>query len=361
MYEQGRRFGVEVGGVRGLQEQLKSYLTAMNALMLVNDEDAYFTRIKNKEKMQVDGQADEIVYDERGVPVMPENNVIIVTGIDIKKEYEISHARLRLCRVCEEDSYANGPQPTPEEVIFLLTRASQFTWAIRLAKLFEESLEPIFRGLTLKCVVLRSQRHSARVGETGKQGDVEIPSEDEEKLWLLLAHNHDGETVSSDKSPIDLAWDLLKRLLLDEENDSNRWATDLHKTVTKTVMEHGLVVPCWLQMSFQKRDPCQFLRLLIEHGHLLMASTMVVNWFNALMGKGGHQAFGIETTLLTPNLRPMTIYFPHHFMAALVEQLEDAGDVQPEYKKIAQNVTKSRESYLKMLVQVSKKVFEGSA
>ena len=50
MYECGRRLGVEVSGLKGIQRQAKCYLAALNALRLVDPNYAWIVQPAQKDK-----------------------------------------------------------------------------------------------------------------------------------------------------------------------------------------------------------------------------------------------------------------------------------------------------------------------
>ena len=69
---------------------------------------------------------------------------------DIRKEYVLIHAHLKLLKNSPQMSQLTRPSLRPDETVGLLTNAGMFDLAIELCQIFSLPMTPVFEGLLLK-------------------------------------------------------------------------------------------------------------------------------------------------------------------------------------------------------------------
>ncbi|XP_071956032.1 nuclear pore complex protein Nup160-like [Antedon mediterranea] len=268
MYEYGMRLGQEVIGEKALQQQAKCYLAAMNSLRLVDTDYAWIVKpvciepnrqdmIGASPKRNSDGE-DKITQGKRQVEVIELDQ--------IEKEYLLVTARLQYIKHSTDPASATGPTLSAHETVSLLVSVGLFDVAVTVCQTFKLSLQSILEGLTLRCVRL------------SLSGDVEPYS------WEWLSANEVTHLqTTKDQSPADLAWRMLRSYLekFDQVGDHRHYRWVVHK-----LLSLGYHIPNWLFNSYKSLDTAEFLHLLISFDKLLAACLLVIEYIDAVLGKG---------------------------------------------------------------------------
>lgn len=291
MYEYGIRMGSECGGLKGLQQQVKCYLAAMNSLELVDPnyqwlvtpvhadnarETVTHTQPGASPKRSSDGE--ELIRPHLGI----KPQVALIELKDIRLEYELILARLQLIWKDLDPSIAQGPCPTPEEMVTHLSKAGLFNKAIRICKAFSVPMQPVIETLVNKCV------HLARATSR----DTPVTFEE----WDWLSDNEiSGQQSSQDNSVCDHAWLLLRSYI---EQHEPKGQTVLLKCAAVRMLSLGFRLPHWLLASYKARDVASLLRIYLRFGLLEDAALLTLEYIDGVLGHG-KEYFGLETSLAT--------------------------------------------------------------
>ena len=133
--------------VHALQEEVNAYLSAINALKLVNPEDAWLLNSKppSKKIHFKFEQPTQIVQQKK-----PEKKISI---LDLEKNYLLCLSILKLHYIQHPNVDQIGPRLSAKEYFNLLVRNQLFNLAFSLAKIFEFDLSPVFEEITRKCLL----------------------------------------------------------------------------------------------------------------------------------------------------------------------------------------------------------------
>uniref|UniRef100_A0AAQ5XDD7 Nucleoporin 160 n=1 Tax=Amphiprion ocellaris TaxID=80972 RepID=A0AAQ5XDD7_AMPOC len=275
MFEFGMRLGREVRTRVGLQKQVNCYLAALTCLRLIRPEYAWI----------VQPAAGATVYERPGAS--PKRNsdgefssepgqrqVDILELDDLEKQYILSRCRLTLVQHHPPSAAIAGSSSAPE-LVSLLVQVGLFDSALSLSRTFSLNLTPVFEGLTFKCVKLQFG------GE-----------ESQNEAWSWLAANQLTVVNTKESSATDEAWRLLASYL-DRYPSANG---QHHRYVINKLLSHGVPLPDWLVKSYKRVDAPSLLRLLLNFDLLDAAAELVLEYVDAVLGRG-HQYFGIEKPL----------------------------------------------------------------
>ncbi len=250
MYECGMRLGTEVFTAEGLQKQAKCYLACLNCLKLVNEKYSWIVKpvphsTYVPQSQRGEGPASRLppgtspkrsaegeFLDEEEAP-RPKMEVLEIC--DIKREFELVGARLKLARR-SSSSLVAGPGLSPSETMSLLVAANLYEDAVRVSKLFDLDASLILEGLTSKCVRL------SRAGATER-----------DSAWEWLAESEtSGADIRGSGLASEAAWTLLKDVLLRTEKDRQ---SRCHRAVVVRLFSLGADIPAWLNASYKKVYP----------------------------------------------------------------------------------------------------------
>ena len=164
----------------------------------------------------------------RIVPTTTSKSVVeIVTIEDIRRKFAISSAHLSLCRAMP--SYTNMLHLGAADTVSVLVNAGLIDVALSLSLLFSLSLEPVFDGLTDKCI-----RLSAGEDPTS----VHLYCEE------FIAGNHTNASASEE------AWLFLRSLLIRHDNHTTNFS--LTTRVAQRILSQSphSELPLWLVQLF---------------------------------------------------------------------------------------------------------------
>lgn len=251
------------------------------------------------------GEEGDILYP--GHFARPRRKVTVLEIKDLEGEYLLVLARLQLIKMDADPTRATGPQLSPQESVALLTQAGLFDNAFTVAFHFNLPKETIFEGLASRCVKLSTQGH----GLTRKT---------EEDAWDWLLSNDLGEAqVSSYKSVVDQAWQLLK-LYLDKLGPRDGHV--YYRCVTSKLLSAGATLPTWLVNDYKRFNASELLRMYINYDLLLEAVMFAVEYIQAVLGNG-KEYFGMTDALHGTS---PSVWLPYVSLDQLLALLKD---VQP--------------------------------
>ncbi|KTG36483.1 hypothetical protein cypCar_00043548, partial [Cyprinus carpio] len=188
---------------------------------------------------------------------------------DLEKEYVLARSRLTLAQQ-DPPSAAIAGGASSQEMVALLVQTGLFDTALTLCQTFNLSLTPVFEGLTFKCIKLQYK------------GD-----QDQTEVWNWLAANQLPTVI--------------------------------------TTKESRMIV-----FLFQEIDAASLLRLYLNYDQLESAAELVLEYVDALLGKG-HQYFGIERPL---SATASLVWLPYTSIDQLLRNLSASQINEKMYKNL---------------------------
>uniref|UniRef100_A0A7N8Y798 Nucleoporin 160 n=1 Tax=Mastacembelus armatus TaxID=205130 RepID=A0A7N8Y798_9TELE len=327
MFEFGMRLGREVRTRLGLQKQANCYLAALNCLRLIRPEYAWIVQPASGAVYERPGASPKRNADGEFSSEPVKHQVDILELKDLEKEYILSRSRLTLAQH-HPPSAAVAGSASAVEMVALLVQTGLFDSALSLCQTFKLNLTPVFEGLAFKCIKLQ-------LG-----GD-----EAQNEAWSWLAANQlSSITNTKESSATDEAWRLLASYL-DRYPSSNGHH---HRCVINKLLSHGVPLPDWLVRSYKVVDAASLLRLYLNFDLLDAAAELVLEYMDALLGRG-HQYFGIERPLSATSSSAWLPYTSiDQLLQALSETQTNSGvynkvrDKLDDYHKLVDKTTKRR-------------------
>ncbi|XP_009996786.1 PREDICTED: LOW QUALITY PROTEIN: nuclear pore complex protein Nup160, partial [Chaetura pelagica] len=300
MFEYGMRLGREVRTLRGLQKQGNCFLAAINCLRLIRPQYAWIVQPVSGAVYERPGASPKRSHDGECTAVPTTRQIEILELEDLERESVLARIRLTLVQH-DLSTAAVAGNSTPEETLALLIRAGLFDTAVTLCQTFKLSLTPIFEGLTFKCIKLQ-------LGGEAVQAEA----------WDWLAANQLSTLVTTkESSATDEAWRLLSAYLEHHPSQNSLY----HRCVINKLLAHGIPLPNWLINSYKKVDAAELLRLYLNYDLLEEAVELVLEYVDAVLGKG-HQYFGIEFPLSAT--APM-VWLPYTAIDQLLRALQESS------------------------------------
>uniref|UniRef100_A0A8C3XK86 Nucleoporin 160 n=1 Tax=Chelydra serpentina TaxID=8475 RepID=A0A8C3XK86_CHESE len=295
MFEYGMRLGREVRTLRGLQKQGNCYLAAINCLRLIRPEYAWIVQPASGAVYERPGASPKRSHDGECTAV-PTRQIEILELEDLEKECMLARIRLTLAQH-DPSTAAVAGSSSPEEMVALLVQAGLFDTAVSLCQTFKLPLTPVFEGLAFKCIKLQFGGEVAQA-----------------EAWDWLAANQLSSVITTkESSATDEAWRLLSSYLDRYKSQNHLY----HHSVINKLLSHGVPLPNWLINSYKKVDAAELLRLYLNYALLEEAVDLVLEYVDALLGKG-HEHFGIEHPLSA--IAPM-VWLPYSAIDQLLQAL----------------------------------------
>ncbi|XP_030417818.1 nuclear pore complex protein Nup160 isoform X1 [Gopherus evgoodei] len=296
MFEYGMRLGREVRTLRGLQKQGNCYLAAINCLRLIRPEYAWIVQPASGAVYERPGASPKRSHDGECPAVPTARQIEILELEDLEKECMLAHIRLTLAQH-DPSTAAVAGSSSPEEMVTLLVQAGLFDTAVSLCQTFKLPLTPVFEGLAFKCIKLQFGGEAAQA-----------------EAWDWLAANQLSSVITTkESSATDEAWRLLASYLDRYKSQNHLY----HHCVINKLLSHGVPLPNWLINSYKKVDAAELLRLYLNYALLEEAVDLVLEYMDALLGKG-HEHFGIERPLSA--IAPM-VWLPYSAIDQLLQAL----------------------------------------
>ncbi|KAJ9580150.1 hypothetical protein L9F63_004167, partial [Diploptera punctata] len=165
MYEQGMRLSQETtSGADSLQRQAKCYLACLNTLRLVDPKYAWI--VKPVPHTDIDKEEDDLPAGmspkrhsdgEQVFQHTLKRQVQVLEIPDIRKEYELVNARLRLMKHSPDLYSTVGARLSAGELVAILTSVGMYQVALKLCHMFSLPQEGVFEGLAAACVKLMTE------------------------------------------------------------------------------------------------------------------------------------------------------------------------------------------------------------
>ncbi|XP_049929502.1 nuclear pore complex protein Nup160 [Epinephelus moara] len=326
MFEFGMRLGREVRTRLGLQKQVNCYLAALNCLRLIRPEYAWIVQPASGAVYERPGASPKRNADGEFSSEPVKHQVDILELKDLEKEYILSRSRLTLAQH-HPPSAAIAGSASAVEMVALLVQTGLFDSALSVCQTFKLNLTPIFEGLTFKCIKLQFG------GE-----------ESHNEAWSWLAANQLSSVVNTkESSATDEAWRLLASYL-DRYPSANG---QHHRCVINKLLSHGVPLPDWLIKSYKGVDAASLLRLYLNYDLLDAAAELVLEYVDALLGRG-HQYFGIERPLSATS---SSVWLPYTSIDQLLQTLNETQTNSSIYNKVRDKL----DDYHKLVEQTTKR------
>ncbi|MBN3303741.1 NU160 protein, partial [Amia calva] len=275
MFEYGMRLGREVRTRHGLQKQVNCYLAAMNCLRLIRPDYAWIVQPASGGVYERPGTSPKRSHDGESAAGPVSRQIEILELKDLEKEYTLARSRLTLAQH-DPAAAAIAGSASAVEMVALLVQAGLYDSALSLCQTFQLLLNSVFEGLAFKCIKLQYN------GEAGQN-----------EAWNWLAANQLSSVITTKEySATDEAWRLLSSYLDSYPSQNAQY----HRCVINKLLSHGVPLPDWLVNGYKAVDAAGLLRLYLNFDLLEPAVELVLEYVDALLGKG-HQYFGIERPL----------------------------------------------------------------
>ncbi|MBN3325015.1 NU160 protein, partial [Atractosteus spatula] len=270
MFEYGMRLGREVRTRHGLQKQVNCYLAAMNCLRLIRPEYAWIVQPVSGGVYERPGASPKRSHDGECAAGPVSRHIDILELKDLQKEYILARNRLTLAQH-DPSSAAIAGSASAVEMVTLLVQAGLFDAALSLCQTFQLPLTPVFEGLAFKCIKLQ-------YGGEAHQNEA----------WNWLAANQLSSVITTKESRPGLP-----------EDEAGPYVASYPSDGSVTYGGKCSVPAVALSAVFslvQVVDAAGLLRLYLNYDLLEAAGELVLEYVDALLGKG-HQYFGFEKPL----------------------------------------------------------------
>lgn len=328
MYECAWRLSAEGVGEEGLKQQLKCYLACINCLKLLPKDAAWILKpnpvLPSGETENRGGKrcsAGERVSRSSSKCRRRGGAVVQVLELQhINKEYQLVHALLTLAAASPGTHCSTGLANDASSTIALLCHGRLYREASRLCRLFDVSEGPVVQSLAAACVLADS-------------------SSDRQQHMAWLKHNGVSNTTSG-------WWDLLRELVCAEPGKSS----DLHRTVTTSLLDRGHQLPPWLLDSYTRRDPGGLLRVLLLYGRLEDAGQLALRLLDAVTAGINADQFGLTGAVHSSGDR---VWLPYTALDHLLLELRENKHHQ-YYDKVLTILEGKLRRYQSELARVSR-------
>uniref|UniRef100_A0A674CRB0 Nucleoporin 160 n=1 Tax=Salmo trutta TaxID=8032 RepID=A0A674CRB0_SALTR len=324
MFEYGMRLGREVRTQLGLQKQVNCCLASLNCLRLIRSDYAWIVQPTSGAVYERPAASPKRNYDGEFTTGPVSGQIDILELKDLQKEYDLARSRLTLAQH-HPPSAAIAGSASAVEMMSLLVQSGLFDCALSLCQTFKLSLTSVFEGLAFKCIKLQYG------GE-----------ENQNEAWNWLAANQLCTITTKESSATDEAWRLLASYL--EKHPTQN--AQHHRCVINKLLSHGVPLPDWLVNAYKGVDAAALLRLYLNYDLLEAAAGLVLEYVDALLGKG-HQYFGIERPL---SATAPLVWLPYTSIDQLLQSLNETQtnmykklqDKLNDYHKLVDQTTRRR-------------------
>ncbi|XP_067136973.1 nuclear pore complex protein Nup160 [Centruroides vittatus] len=338
MYEHALRLSREVFGRESLVKQAQCYLAVLNCLRLIDQQYAWIVKpiptvTDNKdEPINVSPKRN---FDGERIPQSGTTKMEVLEIEDIKHEYDLVHARLKLLQNDSSPTNIAASLLSPGETVTLLVNSGFYDAAIHICQSFNLSYVPVFDGIAEKCLELMHQYNQQVLCEAWEWlGENELPS---------------VQTMSADK----YLWYLLK-YYLNKYEKSNQ--SIYHRCVVSKLLAEGSHLPIWLKLSYQRRNCPELLWLYISCDMLEDATQLAIEYIDAVRGIG-KEYFGLKSAL--HGMKP-PVWLPYTLLDMLLNSLEENQEDEV-YNELCQKLKDKLCEYQAELGYASKATVELSS
>ncbi|SJX60691.1 related to nuclear pore complex protein Nup160 [Sporisorium reilianum f. sp. reilianum] len=319
-------------------EQAQSYLASINALTMLQYENAWFAHAADAEH----AGGSESLFDAstsvragaaagkqtssltRYIPASAYSQRVreirVVSVDDVRREYSLALARLELVKRYPDLAYSTTVL-RPSDAVLLFVNSDAFDSAFGMAWSLGVDMTPIFGALTVKAVALARAKlerdaFKHKNGANGSTEEVhpeiaELEEADEdvlepEALFLTLSDKSAGWAGSA----AERAWRYVRHHLemYDSEEDGKYYRVVLSRIAA---LDHA-VTPSWLTEWFTRTHNTDvLLRIWIQHRLLVEAAAFATQWLQDATAQAG--------TLTRANEQ----YVSNHIIDTLLVNLDD--------------------------------------
>lgn len=218
------RLSQESQSVPIVSRQAHCLLACINVLHLVSEKYRWIVRpvIDQNYLEELNHQNPQT----RGSICKIKKQVEVLELSDIKKEYHVVDARLKISKINSELHVV--AHAGPSELIIILSTIGLYTTALHLCDEFKLNKSSVLESLTSQCIRL-SRR-------------------EDPNAWDWLIQNDIFDIGLSNTNITNTAWRLLEYLTLKHEKDR---CSELHKAVSRKLLQEGAFIPQWLLMSYK--------------------------------------------------------------------------------------------------------------
>ncbi|XP_033337859.1 nuclear pore complex protein Nup160 [Megalopta genalis] len=334
MYEQAMRLSQESQSVTIVSRQAQCLLACINALHLVSDKYRWIVRPvidQNypEDLSHLDRQSSLKGSNEDIIPYKIKKQIEVLELNDIKKEYYVVDARLKISKINSELHVV--AHAGPSELIIILSTIGLYTTALHLCDEFKVNKSSVLESLTSQCIRLSRREDS--------------------NAWDWLIQNDIFDIGLSNTNITNTAWRLLQYLTLKHEKDK---CSELHKAISKKLLQEGAFIPQWLLISYKKRNAAELLRLMLNSGRIIEASDLAVEYIHAILGDG-KEHFGLESFLTSVS---PAVWLPFNTLEVLLHELEKASKENSIFSESYQKLLEALNVYEQEVTSVSKNMIE---
>uniref|UniRef100_A0A1B0B1N7 Uncharacterized protein n=1 Tax=Glossina palpalis gambiensis TaxID=67801 RepID=A0A1B0B1N7_9MUSC len=327
MYEQAMRLQLECDSIESMQKRSHCLLMCLNGLHLTDEryrwiakpvigDDTYDTYRVNR--------------DDIGGDQLEPGHKTQVEVLEIKHiEREILHTEALIQLARQRKDVQTFLHTGPTELTMILCSCGLYTAALKFAKGFSISLLSIFESLTGACV--RSS------------------DENSNDAWTWLLENNLADLSYRNKAA-DMAWDLLQKLLEDNEDEGS---SQIKKCVVNKLLSLQAFIPQWLYNSYKLSNCSELLRLFVKHNRLLEAAELAQEMLSAFLGAGSEYFnFKFSLTVTNPEL-----CLPVNTLDLLLHGLR-LNDEDTEYKKVLVELEEKIKLYIETATRTAQDKIE---
>ncbi|XP_034185245.1 nuclear pore complex protein Nup160 [Osmia lignaria lignaria] len=335
MYEQAMRLSQESQSVPVVSRQAQCLLACINALHLVSENYRWIVRPVidqnySEEMDDQDIQSRRSMSDKEILNYNIKKQIEVLELNDIKKEYYIVDARLKVSKINSELQVVTHAGPS--ELVIILSTIGLYTTALHLCDEFKINKSSVFESLTSQCIRLSRREDS--------------------NAWDWLIQNDIFDIGLTNTNLTNTAWGLLQYLTLSHEKDRS---SELHKAVSRKLLQEGAFIPQWLLMSYKKRNAAELLRLMLNTGRILEASDLAVEYIHAVMGSGKIEHFGLQSFLTA---RDPPVWLPFNTLEILLYELKEASEENSIFSEGYQKLQEALNIYKEKVIRVSQDMIQ---
>ncbi|CAK8672372.1 unnamed protein product [Clavelina lepadiformis] len=321
MYEQAWRIGTEQGRYNALNRKHVCLISAVTCLHLVDSDNRWIVHpaITQEPAPMRGSESPKRNHDGTGVELSSGKRKLVVCEIaDIQKEILLVEARLKISAETKDEA-ASGASMSASETITWLTHAGLYEDAFTIGTEFNISLTSIFQSLATRCV--RSSYCA---------NDSQVSSWLSKQDRTTLDDGHSSES--------DVAWRYLKEFLGKYGKSSG-----CYRTVLTTLLSYSCTLPAWFVNDYKRLNCPELIRQLICYDYLEKATSLCLEYVDAVMGIGS-EYLNITSTLLTTGKQ---VWLPYNEIEQLLYVLNGMRS-QEKYNQLHQLVSAKMEDYFEV-------------
>ncbi|KAJ1919418.1 hypothetical protein H4219_002010 [Mycoemilia scoparia] len=338
MYQHAKRLGAAMPFATDIlstiTDQAQAYLSCINALQLVDSASAWIVVSRQGGNKNGQKRKKRRVEIERFSPTKDGqaiNELDIVELVDVRREYNLTLARLQLSSKYPEFRTQNI-QLDAEDAIVLFMKVGMYDQALSISQSYKLDLTSLFESLTHKCLDLSLRKNI----------DDRI-SDNDDAFW------ENEDILESAGSQPDRAWNLLhsylKRIEQGHEKEG-KFKYHYHVAVTILDSEHDVRLPPWLSSILLENRPQDLIRACLKHGSIVEAAEFLVQHINSKAALLASPSYLAKSTC--------EFWLPYALIDQTIRVLDSAIAKLGDSKKDDQQLTKSSQRGIEMRLNLFK-------